>query len=85
MQTVLEELFFNIDLIGYIGPFAVVVVCALVMQKNKGLGLVCFLFEMFLLAQYFPLIVIDGRYIFHIMIIFFGGVLPLLFSGLLKR
>lgn len=86
MQTeILEALFFNTDLLGYIGPFAVVVACFLVMDKNKGLGLVCFLFEVLLLAQYFPMLEDDAAYIWHIGLIFFGGLIPLLLSGLSKR
>lgn len=85
MVTVLEELFYNTDLIGYIGPFAVVVACALIMQKGKGLTLVCFLFESLLLASYFPLLETTPAYINHILLLLFGGLIPLMLSGLSKR
>jgi hypothetical protein len=82
IQTHFEDLFFNTDLIGYIGPFAVVVICTLLIQKEKRLALVCFVFEVLLLAQYFPLLEVTNAYIWHIFILLFMGVIPSAFSGL---
>ena len=84
MTTALEELFLNTDLIGYIGPFAVIVVCALVMSKRKDLGLVCFLFEVLLIAQYLTLVDANKEYWWHIFLLLVGGVFPLALSGLKK-
>jgi hypothetical protein len=80
----LEEVFFNTDLIGCIGVFVVIVACVLVMQKSKGLGLVCFLFEAVLLWEYLELVESTPYYWVQIFILIFGGLLPLAFSGLKK-
>jgi hypothetical protein len=82
MQTNFEDLFFNADWIGLIGPFVLIVACTLLIKKEKSLALVCFVVEILLLAQYLPLIETTPFYVWQVFLLLFTGVIPSAFSGL---
>lgn len=86
MQSLLEELFFNTDALGLIGPLAIIVTGAILTQKEKSLAIVFFIVEAYLIAQYGILIGAPTYepYYWHIVTLLFGGILPLAFTGLRK-
>ena len=79
MQTLLEEVFFNTDLIGYIGPLAMVFVGWFLVKKDKGLGVIAFIVESLFVAQYLALVEATPDYWWHIFILIFGMLYTVVF------
>lgn len=73
MQTLLDDIFFNTDMIGYIGPLALVAIGAYIMKKDRVVGFIYFVVECLFIAQYVELVGATPDYWWHIYIILFGG------------
>jgi len=73
METMFEELFLGTDMIGYIGPLAMVMVGYVIAKKDQILGVLYFIVECLFMAQYFALLDATPGYWWHIFILLFGG------------
>lgn len=74
-MTTFEDLFLSTDMIGYIGPLAIVVVGYVLAKKDKGLGLIAFIVQCLIAAQYFALVDATPAYWWHVIIILLGSIL----------
>jgi len=81
-MTEFSDLFLSTDMIGYIGPLAIVVVGYVLAKKDRGLGVIAFIVQCLCAAQYFELLEATPDYWWHIIIILLGGmfscVIPLM-------
>jgi len=78
MQTaydLLFELFLSTGGLGYLGPFVIVIIGYLLAKKDKGLGLIAFIVQCLIAAQYFTFIEADPAYWWQVVIILVGGML----------
>lgn len=73
------ELFLSPEISSYFGPLAIVVIGAFVMQKNKVLGVLYFVMEWLIIAQYFDLVSATPAYWWHIYILLLGGLFTLVY------
>ena len=58
---------------GYLGPLGIVVIGYVLAKKDRGLGLIAFMVQCLIAAQYFALIATEPAYWWHVLIILFGG------------
>ncbi len=72
MQTDFIDLFLSTDMIGYIGPLALVVTGWYLVKKDKGLGVIAFIVESLFVAQYLELVGATPDYWWQIFILIFG-------------
>ncbi len=72
MQTDFLDLFLSTEMIGYIGPLALVFVGWYAVKKDKGLGIIAFIVESLFIAQYFDLVAVTPDYWWQIFILMFG-------------
>jgi len=73
--SMLYQLFFSVDMWGYLGPLAIVVAGYVCAKKDKGLGLIAFVVQCLFIAQYLVLVAATPEYWWHIIIILVGGIL----------
>ena len=74
MMTEFSDLFLSTDMIGYIGPLAIVVTGYILAKKDRGLGLIAFMVQCLFAAQYFALLEATPDYWWHVIIIILGGI-----------
>lgn len=79
MQTDFLDLFLSTEMIGYIGPLALVVTGWWLVKKDKGLGIIAFIVESLFLAQYLALVEATPDYWWQIFILFFGMLFTVVF------
>lgn len=72
MQTDFLDLFLSTEMIGYIGPLALVFVGWYAVKKDKGLGIIAFIVESLFIAQYLALVETTPDYWWQIFILIFG-------------
>ncbi len=72
LETLFEELFLGTDMIGYIGPLALVFAGWYLVKKDKGLGVIAFIVESLFIAQYLDLVYVTPAYWWHIFILILG-------------
>ena len=84
-MTVFEDLFLSTEMIGYIGPLAIVVVGYVLAKKDKGLGVIAFIVQCLFVAQYFALVDATPDYWWHIIIILIGSILTCVVHLMDKR
>ena len=68
------DLFLSTEMIGYIGPLALVVVGYVLAKKDRGLGLIAFIVQVLVAAQYFALVEATPDYWWHIIIVLVGSI-----------
>ena len=69
-----EELFYSDELWGLLGPAALVTITYLATKKDKGLGVIWYLVSSLgAIVFYMPMSIEDPFFIWHIIIILFGG------------
>jgi hypothetical protein len=71
--SMIHLLFFSLDMWGYLGPIGLVIGGYFVMTKDKNLGVIWFLVECLVMAQYFALLEATPEYWWHIFILLIGG------------
>jgi hypothetical protein len=71
--TTLEDLFLSTEMIGYIGPLALVIIGYFVFKKDRFLGVLFFIVECLFIANYIALVEATPDYWWHIFILLFGG------------
>lgn len=70
---ILYQLFLSLNMWGYLGPIALVIGGYIVSQKDGNLGILWFIVECLVVAQYFLLVSATPDYWWHIFIILLGG------------
>ena len=78
--SMIHLLFFSTEMWGYLGPIAMVIVGYLVMTKDKNLGVVWFVVECLIIAQYFALLEATPDYWWQIFILLIGGLSTAIYS-----
>jgi len=73
------QLFFGLDMWGYLGPFALVIVGYFMVKKDKGLGVIAFIVESLVIANYLTLVSETPAYWWHIFILIFGCLFTLMY------
>jgi len=71
--SIFYQLFISLNMWGYLGPIAVVIGGYVAMKKDTGLGVIWFVVECVIMAQYFALVGATPDYWWHIFIIMFGS------------
>lgn len=66
------QLFFSLNMWGYLGPIGLVILGYIVANKEKSLGIIWFLVECLVLANYLVLVSATPDYWWHIYILLFG-------------
>jgi len=80
MATDFIDLFLSTEMIGYIGPLALVVVGWWLVKKDKGLGVIAFIVQSLFIAQYHELVGATPDYWWHIFILMFGMLFTVVFQ-----
>lgn len=80
MQTDFIDLFLSTEMIGYIGPLALVVVGYYLVKKDKGLGVIAFIVQSLFIAQYLDLVGATPDYWWQIFILIFGMLFTVVFE-----
>ena len=79
MQTHLEDLFFNTDPLGYIGPLALIILSYLLFKRDRALGLFGFIVNMLFVAHYYTLVSVTPAYWWHIYLLILGSLFTVVF------
>jgi hypothetical protein len=74
------QLFFSLNMWGYLGPIAMVILGYVVANKDKVLGLLWFVVESLIIANYLTLVDATPDYWWHIFILLIGCIFTLMFS-----
>lgn len=69
-----SELFLSIEMWGYFGPLALVVIGVILTKKNKELGIFMIIVDSLIIAQYLALVDITPAYWWHVIILLLGVV-----------
>jgi hypothetical protein len=72
------ELFLSTEISGYFGPLAIIIIGYFVAIKNKALGVLWFVVECLMMAQYFGLVEATPSYWWQIIILLLGCVVVLI-------
>ena len=75
------ELFFSLEMWGYLGPIALVIGGYVVANKEKTLGVLCFVVECLFISHYLTLVEATPAYWWHIFILLFGGMLTISYAA----
>lgn len=78
-MTLIEDIFMRTDMIGYIGPMALVIIGHMLSRRDRTLGVLWFVFECLFVAHYFILIETDPAYWWHTIILLLGGLITCVF------
>jgi hypothetical protein len=71
----LEQWFYSVEVWGYLGPLALVIVGYLLTKSNKNLGIAWFVFLALVTTQYLGLMAAEPRYLWHVLFLIGGGFL----------
>ena len=71
------QLFFSLNMWGYLGPIALVVIGYLLTKKEKNLGIFVIIVESLIIAQYLALIEATPDYWWNVIILLLGGLLTI--------
>lgn len=77
--NIFEELFMRVDMWGYLGPLALVVIGYYIGQKDKFIAVLWFVVECLFVANYLALIDATPGYWWHIFILLLGGLFTLIY------
>ncbi|GAH89677.1 unnamed protein product, partial [marine sediment metagenome] len=75
------ELFFSLDMWGYLGPIGLVIGGYIVVNKEKILGVLWFVVEALFISHYLTLVEATPDYWWHIVILLFGGMLTIAYAS----
>jgi len=71
------QLFFSVNMWGYLGPFALIGVGYILASKDKTLGLLCFIVQSLVIANYLTLVEATPDYWWHIFILLIGCIITI--------
>ena len=83
--SLLWNLFFSLEMWGYLGPIALVIGGYFVSQKDIYLGIIWFIVECLIVAQYLLLVTATPDYWWHIFLLLIGGMLTCVYPLWGKR
>ena len=69
------EIFLSTNISGYFGPLAIVIIGYFLAKKDRSLGVLAFVIQCLIAAQYFALVEATPEYWWQIIIILLGGIL----------
>ena len=69
------ELFLSLEISGYLGPLALVVIGSMIMKKDKALGIFMFIVDCLVISHYLGLVEATPNYWWQIIILLLGVVL----------
>lgn len=72
-DNIFYELFLSLQLWGYFGPLALVIIGYVIAKKERILAVLWFVIECLFIAQYLDLVSATPDYWWHIMILLLGG------------
>ena len=78
--SLIYQLFFSLDMWGYLGPIALVIGGYIVAKKDKSLGVLWFVVEALIIANYLTLVSATPDYWWHTFILLIGCILTLMYS-----
>jgi hypothetical protein len=73
--NIFYELFLSLNMWGYIGPIALVIIGVFLVKKEKSLGVIWILLESLIIATYFSLLEATPDYWWHIIILLMGVII----------
>ena len=79
LDTVLEEVFLSLQIWGYFGPLALVIIGYAIARKNMLLGVLWFIVECLFIGHYLDLVSATPQYWWHIYILLLGGLFTCVF------
>lgn len=71
--NIFNELFLSLEMWGYLGPFALVIIGYFLSDRDRVLGVLWFVVECLFVAQYLELVTATPDYWWHIYLILLGG------------
>lgn len=74
-----SEIFLNDDFIGLIGPMSLVIIGYILFKKDKSIGVLWFVLECIIIAQYIALVDATPFYYWQIFIMVLGGLFTIVF------
>jgi len=74
------QLFFSLDMWGYLGPLSLVIIGYIVASKDKSLGVIWFVLESLVIVNYLSLVAETPAYWWHTLILLIGGMSTLAYS-----
>ena len=70
------ELFYSVEIWGFLGPAAVVMIGWAIAKKDKQLGMFWFILELIMIGTFYaPRLPVEGAYLYHMLILLIGGFL----------
>lgn len=78
----LDELFYSLEVWGYLGPLFLVACGYVITKKDKNLGKFFFVFIAVVSVTYFNKFSTDPGYIWHAIFLLFGGVITCIYPQL---
>jgi len=72
------DLFLSLEMWGYFGPLGLVIIGFFVAKKDRNLGVLYFVVECLVVAQYAILIETEPNYIWHMLLVLLGGIMTLI-------
>ena len=79
-HSLFYELFFSLEMWGYLGPIGLVICGYVVANKERVLGILFFVVECLFISHYLTLVEATPDYWWHTIIILFGGMLTIVYS-----
>jgi hypothetical protein len=76
------QLFFGLSMWGYIGPLGLVIVGYVITNKEKTLGILFFVVEILVIANYLTLVSATPDYWWHTFILLIGCISTLMYSAI---
>ena len=80
-----SEIFLSLEMWGYLGPFALVIIGVILADRDKFLGVFWFIIECLFASRYLELIEATPDYWWHILIIIMGGLMTCILPLFTKR
>ena len=82
MQSAYEffnEIFFSTGIAGYLGPMAIIIIGAILMKKDRALGIIWFIVECLMIAQYAALLDATPDYIWQMFLLVLGSLFTVVY------
>jgi hypothetical protein len=80
-----EEVFLSTEIWGYFGPFALVIIGYYIAKEDSNLGILWFVLECLVVAQYLDLVTATPSYWWSIFLLLLGGIFTCVFPLLDRR
>jgi hypothetical protein len=81
----LSEIFLSLEMWGYLGPMALVVIGYYLSKTNVTLGVLWFIVECLFVSRYFELVEATPDYWWHIILLLLGGLFTCIYPLIDQR